>query len=113
MLGTDGDFEDWRGVRSSEGEVMRHLLGVVQFVGYVDAVYDCDFGILGVGFVDQGDSGLYCTLALRIVPLADSVVCKDVEEVIESCRSRREDEVGWRECSYFVIGRCHVCRGTD
>jgi len=34
---------------------MCHLLRVVELVGHVFAVYDGDVGVLGVGFVDEGD----------------------------------------------------------
>lgn len=50
-------LEDWACVRGAELEEMRHLLCVVQLVGDGFAGYDGDVGILGVGFINEGDGG--------------------------------------------------------
>lgn len=53
MLRADRDFEDRRRGWEAQGEVVRHLLRVVEFVRYGFVVDDGYVGVLGVGFVDQ------------------------------------------------------------
>ena len=52
MLRADCDFENWRGGGTAEGEVMGHLLRIMEFVGYRVVVFYGDGGVEGVGFVD-------------------------------------------------------------
>lgn len=65
MLGADCETEGIRGIGRAEGKVVGHLLGVMEFIGYLFAI-DLDLlGVKRVSFVDLGHGffvgGCHCS----------------------------------------------------